>query len=205
MEGRDAIKLLVERAQAGDLESFTELNRLFRHRVASLVRGRLGERLKSAVEAEDIVQETFLRAFQSIRDFRWQGAESFFRWLAGISQHVIQEQAKRHRFRQAGPLDSDVAGDGLSQSKARRREERFDRLEKALKTLSPDHRQVILLARVERLPLNEVAERMGRTRGAVRQLLWRALQELKNVFGETESLHLPPRSLQPEGGTDERG
>ena len=86
---------------------------------------------------------------------------------------------------------------------AQNREERFDRLEEALKSLSPDYQKVILLARVERLHLDEVAERMGRSRGAVRQLLWRALHELKNVFGETESLHLPPRSLNSETNADE--
>ena len=124
------------------------------------------------------------------------------RWLAGIANHVVHEQAKRQKLRRAAPLDVDIAEDSLSQSKAQRREERFDRLEEAVKALSPDHRRVILLARVERLPLHEVAQRMGRTRGATRQLLWRALQELRKVFGETESLHLPPRSLKPEGDAD---
>ena len=84
-----------------------------------------------------------------------------------------------------------------------RRSERFDRLEEALKTLSPDHRQVITMARVDGLKIKEIAERMNRSPNAVMQLLWRALEKLKASFGETESLHLPDRNLLNDCGGDE--
>ena len=203
MKSQDHIQELVQHAQQGDVGAFSKLTNHYRERLEGLVRVRLGERLQAALELEDIVQESFLRAFQSIHDFSWRGEESFLRWLGGISNHVLQEEAKRQKLRSASPLEYDVSHDQPSQSTVQRREERFDRLEKALENLSPDHRRVVLLARVERLPLKEVALRMNRTRDAARQLLWRALQELKANFGETESLHLPPRSLETEGGNDE--
>ncbi len=65
-----------------------------------------------------------------------------------------------------------------------------------------DHREVIQLARIEKLPFREIAARMHRSPGAVKLLLLRALRELKQRFGETESLHLPDRSLKCEGGND---
>ena len=86
-----------------------------------------------------------------------------------------------------------------------RREERLSRLQEALEALSPEHREVIRLARFEGLPLREVARRMGRSPGAVRQLLWRALQALKASFGDTESLHLPERGLEDGGRPRDRG
>jgi RNA polymerase sigma-70 factor (ECF subfamily) len=92
-------------------------------------------------------------------------------------------------------LEGDVPGQEISQTTAMRRNERFGRLEEALNALSSDHRRVIVLARVEGLPIREVAKRMGRSREAVRQMLWRALQKLKTIFGDTESLHLPDRQL----------
>ena len=48
----------------------------------------------------------------------------------------------------------------------------------------------------------EVAKRMNRSRQAVRQMLWRALLKLKAAFGDTESLHLPQRSLKEDGSSD---
>ena len=71
-----------------------------------------------------------------------------------------------------------------------RREERFTRLRKAIDNLSPDHRTVILLSRIEGLMIREIATRMGRSQSAVKNLLLRALRELKKSFGHTDSLHL---------------
>jgi RNA polymerase sigma factor (sigma-70 family) len=82
------------------------------------------------------------------------------------------------------------------------REERFARLRAALERLDADHRKVILLARIEKLPSREIAERMQRSPQAVAQLLSRALRKLRENFGRTESLHLPDRTLGREGGTD---
>jgi RNA polymerase sigma-70 factor (ECF subfamily) len=90
----------------------------------------------------------------------------------------------------------------ISAGRALRREERFERLEKALRGLSPDHREVIVLARIEGLQMKEIAERLGRSNSAVKNLLLRALKELKSSFGDTESFHLPDRSLKGKGGTD---
>jgi RNA polymerase sigma-70 factor, ECF subfamily len=60
------------------------------------------------------------------------------------------------------------------------------RLDAALATLSDDDREVITLARVQGLPLQEIAERVGRTKNAVALLLSRALRKLKAAMGEPE-------------------
>jgi len=89
-----------------------------------------------------------------------------------------------------------------SPSEAVRRDERFDRLEKALEHLSPDHRRVIFLARVQELDTEEVARKMGRTPEAVSMLLYRALLKLRAAFGSTESSGLPQRSLEEKSHGD---
>jgi len=188
---------LIEKASAGDRTAFEELVSAHRPRLEALVRTRLGSQLERFVELDDVVQETLLRAFRSMAQYRPDGEDSFLRWLGGISNHVLLEAAKRSRRDVIVPLDVEPAdGSQVSASRAARREERFARLEHALASLSPDHRQVILLARVDRLPMKEVASRMGRTPGAAAQLLWRALQNLKESFGSTDSFHLPPLSLR---------
>ena len=68
-------------------------------------------------------------------------------------------------------------------------------MEKALDSLSPEHREVILLARVEGLEIKQIATRLNKSVSAVKGLLFRALKGLKSSFGDTESLGLPERKL----------
>ncbi len=62
---------------------------------------------------------------------------------------------------------------------------------------------MIRLARFEKLRIDEIARRMNRSSNAVRKLLARALPELKQGFGDTESLHLPGRHLDLKGLSDD--
>ena len=88
-----------------------------------------------------------------------------------------------------------VLGDP-SPSRSLRREERFERLQKALDALPPDYREVVVLARLKGLKMKEIAARMERSVFSVTHLLSRALDSLKGAFGDTESLGLPPRRLE---------
>ena len=87
---------------------------------------------------------------------------------------------------------------------ALRRDERFDRFQRAFDALDPDSRQVIFLARIQGLPIKEVARRLERSPNATSILLYRALVKLKGFFGDTESFRLPRRSLRQEGEGDAR-
>ena len=199
MEERRSLTFsLVEKAKSGDREALGRLFETFRPRLEAVVRGILSERLQHGGGAADVLQETFTRACTDIARFEWRDEDSFLRWLSVIARNVILEEARREKVA-PGPLpERDPSAAGLSPSRRLRREERFDRLEGAMQQLSPLHRQVISLARIEKLPLKEVAARLGRSHDAVRQLLRRALQEMKANFGDTESLGLPHRRL--DGG-----
>ncbi|MBI4603525.1 MAG: sigma-70 family RNA polymerase sigma factor [Planctomycetes bacterium] len=193
-------RAVIEKAQAGDRAAFDALVAAHRDRIERHVRESLGARLRGRCEVDDVLQETFLRAFQSLGRFEWRDEGSFLSWLKTIASHVVLEAASRDARDLSVPLERDVPDSCVEPEKELRRAERFDRLEAALEGLSPEHRQVIRLARLEKLPLKEVARRMDRTPNAVKQLLWRALQKLQAAFGDTESLHLPPRSLESSGG-----
>ena len=199
----DQAETLVESAQRGDKRAFDELVALYRDRLRTAIDGRIGVGLRKTVEVEDLVQETFLWAFKSVRTFEWQGEDSFLRWLGGISHHVVLKAAGRAKGRESAALTDEIATDENSPSKILARGERFDRLQAAVDTLSPDHRDVILLTRIEGLKVNEAARRMGRSPEAVKKLLRRALKKLREAFGDTESLHLPDRNLNPGGRVDE--
>jgi len=196
------VENLVRRAQAGDRQSFDLLATGHKTRLVSLIRRRMAASLRGDTEAEDVQQETLLTAFQSMGRFEWQGEDSFFRWLAGIAENSILRLADQRRRKHCVRLERELAASGPSPSRALRRQERLERLEAALKGLSPEHRQVILLARIEGLPVKEIARRLERSPNAVAQLLCRALKKLRASFGETESLHLPERGLGGGGGDD---
>ena len=191
---------LVARAQNGDRAAFDLLVQKHRVRLTSLIHSRRQALGAAGLDPEDIVQESLLRAFQAIERFQWRGEDSFMPWLAGIVERVILHLRRQSTRRRASPLEGDVIDEELSTSRAMRRSERFDRLEEALKALSPDHRQVITMARIEGLKIVEIAARMNRSPNAVMQLLWRAMEKLKANFGDTESLHLPDRDLLNRGG-----
>lgn len=191
----DPTRELIDHARAGDRDAFGRLFANHADRLEYFVRLRLGEHLRRFVDVEDVLQEAALRACRSLERFRWQGDGSFLRWLKSIAEHVVLESASRAGRRLAVPLEQEKADSETSQETLMRRDERFERLQAAFDNLSADHRRVILLARLQKMPLKVVAEKIGRTESATKQLLWRALQQLRSGFGETESLQLPDRPL----------
>ncbi|MBI4603629.1 MAG: sigma-70 family RNA polymerase sigma factor [Planctomycetes bacterium] len=214
MDPQESMGALLERARGGDRQAFDMLVTECTGHVQSFLRVHAGTRLQQRVEVEDLVQETFLRAYQAIEGFRGQSAGSFRCWLRTIADRVVQDHLRRLGRKEAEiSLERQCASDGsepwgllqparapdLTASKHLVQNERLDRLEKALSLLSPDHRKVILLARIRGLPIKEVAREMGRSPEAASMLLFRALMSLKAAFGGTESLRLPPdRSLEEE-------
>ncbi len=194
---------LLEKAQAGDRKAFDELAAQSRGRLSAIIRLRTGTALRRKVEVEDILQEALLRAYRSIQSAEFETEQSFFRWLSTVAERVIVDQARRHGCRPSTRLDHDVGGEEVSPSRGLRREERFARLQQALDKLSPDDREVIVLARLQSLPLSEIALRMNRSHAAVAQLLSRALRRLRTGFGDTESLNLPDRRLGNAESGDE--
>lgn len=200
MEKQQELQALVDSARSGSREAFENLILQTRGRIRALVASRLSAHVVLGVEADDVVQETILRAFQSIAKCQWQGEDSFLRWMGGIAENVILELARRRARERRVPLQGDLPARVVSPSREMRRDERFERLEGSLDKLSPDHREVILLTRIEGLTFEEAAARMERSPDAVKQLLYRALKQLKSTFGDTESFCLPDRALDGEKG-----
>lgn len=190
-------KALVEQARNGNRDAFDTLVARHCGRLESLLRIRIGTPLLGRVTVDDILQDTLLQAFRSLERFQWESNDAFFRWLTGIAENVIRNEARRRHEGTTVRLDPKALKQ-VSPSKEMRRNERFDRLRSSINALSENHRQVIMLSRVEGLRIKEVAKIMGRSEGAVKSLLLRALRELQKSFGNTESLELPARSLTEE-------
>ena len=196
MDGR-SIEKLAERASAGDTKAFEELIRTQLGRLEKHVGQRLGARLRATTECEDVVQEAVLKACSAVQNFVWCGEESFFRWLTRIAEHVIWKVSQK---RPAKLMLEPVADDRTTPATRAARRERTGRLERALGHLSGDHRQVILLTRIEGLPIAAAAERMERTPNAVKKLLARALDELRRHYGDSTGSLRVASPFPLEGG-----
>ena len=211
---------LVRQARDGDGEAFDELFRGHDERLRSLIRLRLGRRLRGSVDLEDVLQEAQLRAYTSIGALEWRSDDALYRWLAGIVRHVIEALScyhprtnERAGDRQAVSIDprGEISGNGFGSppdaiaappSDAPDREERLARLEAAFDQLRDDDREVILLARIERLSIKEIAATMGRSPAAVSMLLLRALRELRRTSGSTATDRPPPGRPDSRTGND---
>ena len=195
MATKDPTASLVSKAQAGDRQAFDELVRRYQLRLENQIGSRMSNRIHLRLDVNDVLQETLTCAFESISRFRYKGEESFYRWLGGIAEHVIWNVSQKRSWSEL-QLVREAPESVSSPSKPLRRDERFDRLEKALQGLSADHRQVLILARIEGLRIKEIARIMDRSPNAVKKLLGRAMIELKRSFGDTESLGLPDRRFE---------
>lgn len=209
MEPIQSIHKTVQLAQSGDRDAFARLAEIHQKQVEALARLRMSPELQRKVGIEDIVQETFSQALQSLSRFKWDGENSFRRWLNGIARNVILKAARSHSIPLEPGFELDVVDSDPSPSKVLRRKQRFDRLQEALKALTPEQREVVLMSRIEGLKAREIAARTGRSEDAVKQLMLRALRSLRKGFGDTESLHLPDRRLKSgessEGSSQEGG
>ncbi len=134
--------------------------------------------------------------------FEWCGDDSFRRWLESIAIHVTLDAVRHQGRRTVLRIDRDLKGDGSSPSKGIRRRERLDRLEASMKTLSPDYRTVLRLSRMDGLSIKEIANQMGRSESAVKNLLLRATKQLRQSFGDTESLNLGDGHFEDTGTAD---
>ncbi len=184
---------LLRGARAGDRDALETLIRRYEKQLRSRLRSRIGARLRHKLTLEDVFQETLSKALVSLETFEYGGEDSLLRWLCSIGERVILKAAEDDRKKPLITLRHEIEARQTSPSKAMRQEERFDRLKGAIQNLGPDQREVVMLARVEGMPIKEIAARTGKSPAAVSMLLSRALTKLRETFGDTESLSLPDR------------
>ena len=194
MDSRESQRL-VDHAAAGDRAALDQLFERSLPRLRRLLALKAGRALQQG-ELDDLIQEAYLEATRQFADYTYQGPDSFFRWLAAVALHRLanlQRMASAHKRdrRRERPLDSGttsgstmasalpVADAGPGPRTVVVGKEAQERLDLALAQLSETDREVITLARLQGLSLQEVAERMARTRNAVALLLSRALRKLK--------------------------
>lgn len=137
--------------------------------------------------AEEVVQETFVRAWQSREKFD-AGRGSRRTWLFAITRNLVIDAVRKRAARPSGPL-ADDPGDG-EQDPANAAEDPTERaltemqMSEALERLSEDHRQVILEVYYRGRPYREVAAELGVPAGTLRSRTYYALKALRLALEE---------------------
>src|SRR5690625_2960401 len=152
---------LVSAILSGDRERFAVLVERYQRDMYNLAYRSIGDRH----DAEDIVQETFLRAFRSLR--KYDSARSFRTWLYTIAVNVCRDRARRidRRPRSTVLMEGDGAEEpapGVSQPHTMAIErERQQAVQQAITALNPEYRLPVILFYMRDLPQAEIAEIMG--------------------------------------------
>ncbi len=182
---------LLERARKGDQAAFTLLFEKYAPRLAVLIHCKLSPALRGKFDVDDILQEVFLAASQDLPSFHYEKPGSFMSWLSRIADNRIVDLARfETRQKRAGGarvgLRSPTNPNGFepldrqTPSRILRDKEELGLLAAKLQSLPESYRQVIIMARVELLPTEEIARRLGKAKGAVAVMLHRALQRMRD-------------------------
>jgi RNA polymerase sigma-70 factor (ECF subfamily) len=187
-------RLLIEAAQK-DRACFAEVYEKY----FELVYGYVARRTRDRAKAEDLTSEVFRKALQNLSRFKWTGAP-FGAWLLRIAANLIADKLKREAREQNRPVSVDeiaaqgggnpsTPSSGTAETQQQELEEceRRARLFKLVDELAEDQRRVVVMRFAEDKSIKQIASNLGRSEGAVKQLQFRALENLRKMFtGETQ-------------------
>ena len=182
---------LIRAAQAGDTSAFEGLVRAYDQSVLRLALSML----RSPEDARDVYQETFLRVYRNLNQFRFDC--SFHTWLYRIATNLCLDQLRRRKVRKEEPVilttpdgtldrsetapETRVEGDplrSLFSGQIRKR------VKEALAELTPRERMVFELRHYEGMRLRKIGEVLGTSEEAAKNCLFRATQKMRSALGE---------------------
>jgi RNA polymerase sigma-70 factor (ECF subfamily) len=190
----DAILVdLLHEARRGSAEALGQCFQSCRSYLLSLARHELHATLRAKVDAADLVQETFIEAMRDFAAFRGESEPQLLSWLRGILRHNLSDLTRRfeaycrslsHEVRLPDQLPC-TRSPHTSTNRNRTvceqliAQEQGRALERAMQRLPPSHRKALQLRYGERCSFAEIGDCLERSPEAVRKLLRRALQRLR--------------------------
>lgn len=190
---------LLTRAAEGDADALSALLERHGPNVRRRIARSIPARWRSLLSDDDVMQQTYADAFRTIDRFTSQGEGSLERWLARLAKCNLQDAIKGleaekrgGQRRRVGAPDLDrsyadlleqLPGSWTTPSRSAAKNEARVALDEAIGGLSETYRNVIRLYDLEGRAIEEVAEVMGRSQGAVYMLRARAHDRLRQTLG----------------------
>lgn len=180
---------LIWACQSGDTAAFETLVTRHRGKVYAMVQNMI----KNDADAWDLSQEVFIKVWKALP--RFEARAKFSTWLYRITHNVVYDWLRKRKIDSAGELedsllsDSDVAvGSTTTPNQVPRPDEAMVnselgiRIKAALDTLSPEHRETILLREVQGFDYKEIAKAMDCSLGTVMSRLYYARKKLQTLL-----------------------
>jgi RNA polymerase sigma-70 factor (ECF subfamily) len=187
---------LISAAQAGDLDSFNQIVRLYETRVYNLCYRMLGD----PDAAADATQDTFIAAFRSLASFRGGVLKS---WLLRIATNACYDVLRTRKRRPSVSLDigddeeegrrSELPDQGATLDEMVLQHELSAAIQRGLAELPEDQRIVLILSDIQGLAYEEIAQITGIQLGTVKSRLSRARAKLRDILRAGELLPLKYR------------
>ena len=168
---------LVYRAQQRDSEAFTQLYENYFDKIYRYVVFKIGNK----TEAEDVTQQVFVNALQSISSFKWRGIP-FSAWLFRIAHNQVVDYLRKKAKYATASLDNSSAISDSNPQLAVEQKLDIEQLIAATKRLTEAQQRVISLRFAGELPIAEVAKVMGKSEGAVKALQHSAIAALRKTL-----------------------
>jgi RNA polymerase sigma-70 factor, ECF subfamily len=194
----DETQGLLERANKGEEAAFEALFRRYQARLLRAIALRMDRRVAARVDASDVLQESYLEAFQRLPRYLQQKPMPFYLWLCWIAREKVLALHRRHLGAEKRavtheapllPADSSatfvsavIAGREPSPSQALARAELAERLRLALGELDDDERDLILWRHFEQLSARETAQLLEISEAAASKRYIRAVERLRAIL-----------------------
>ena len=177
MDGETLDRLVAE-AQGGDPEAFGRIFDAFHGQGYRFVASRVG----SPSDAEDLTQIVFVKALEALPRYEARGVP-FGGWLFRLARNAVIDHIRTRRDQvDLDAMTDQAAEDGTPETEAILRSD-LDAMAEALRSLTPDQREVIALRFFAGLSALETAALMGRQEGTIRGLQFRAIGSLRQRLG----------------------
>jgi RNA polymerase sigma-70 factor (ECF subfamily) len=193
---------LLAQARLGDQAGRDRLFAACRGYLQMVAHAQVDDWMRAKVDSSDLVQQTLLEAHRDFARFEGRTTAEWLAWLKRIMAHNAADAVRHYRgtakrqARRELSLDQhadedgngriDPAADDPTPSQEFLVRDTELRVAAALAQLTDDHRRVIVLRNLQRLPFDEVAQRLGRTRPAAQMLWMRAVKKLQEQLAECD-------------------
>jgi len=194
---------LVAKSKAGDLHAFEELVCRYERKIYTLAYRMTG----NYHDANDLAQEAFLRAFQSIKGFR--GDASFSTWLCRIATNVCRDELRKRYRVSLESLEQEVSfgdwemkkqipADVPGSAEIYEQQELQHELQDLINTLTPEFRMALILRDIQGLSYEEIAEQLECSLGTVKSRISRARNYLKEKILSAQEQNSQREQKSPE-------
>lgn len=168
---------LIESAKAGSETAFEQIYEDYFERIYAYIAARIGNRF----DAEDLTEDVFVRALQSIGSFKWQGI-SIGAWLFRIAHNVTVDHHRKNSRRQSVPIEDTLRSKGPSPEERAATNIAFEKVREVFDRLTQAQQQVLSLRLASGISVAETAKIMGKSEGAVKASQHSALAAIRRIF-----------------------